>query len=971
MRFQVICWLFLCFGLIGPLSVAPCAANEVGELSEQMPPELSDLVRVWSCRFTDEKWDVNYDEWPDRWTRVYDDEHPQYVQIGIEPIADREIPGRRLVLRPDGASALATSPPIHVMPKFSYKLRMRVKVDGARNGQARVRLAFHDHNNEVRQIEQTEPLESDGEWHSMDFGDFQPVDDEVDRVYVHVDYERGERGDLAAEVSVADLRLYRLPSIKISTGSRYNVYTDPSNVKVTCSLSGILEQNPEIRFQLLDATNKSIGDGGALELDGKIISESRSLASDIVDGYGSDKSSYEGAIDWRPPIQDYGFYRVRVGMFRAGTDIPVGDSRSITVAVVREELEASEQGEFGWSLPRGDRPLSFPVLQELLPRVGVRMVKLPVWFEPGDEQRGEEIMRFTDQLAARGIEAVGVLEDPTHWKGDPLSEAEPPPIEGLLSAHTSYWTPLIDHIITRLSLRIRWWQLGRDGDTSFVGYDKLVEKMGAIRNQMFRFGQDIRLGIGWRWDHGREWRQPLAWDFEQMSGREQLNAAGLEEALSNAPPTTAQRWVLVAPPNIAPNFPPEANPKDPDDPYVRQALVQSHQRRVRDFVEQILIAKMNGADGIFITNPFSGSADSTSGDAGVMNDDGTPGELLLPWRTCARLLGGADYLGSVQLPSNSHNWLFRRPDGRVVMVLWNLDIETEDANETPVEEVLYLGERVQVIDIWGASVKPEVREGRQVVRVGRMPRFVMGLHEGIALWRMQTSFEHVAVPSVFGSALQNALVFENTFGQGVGVEMRIVVPDRSAQAGVLSDESSSEWEMSLDQERLSLAASEAVRAPLEITLREASYGPQPVRIDFNVVADRDYRFSVWRELRVGLDDVTLQVNSYLGEDGRLLIEQQMRKTSGEPSDFKCLLYAPDRRRKRALVFQLGKEVDRKRYTYLNSDGLIGAELRLRVEEQDGQRILIHRFTVDPKPLSVLEEELEDDGRIGEAEDEAS
>lgn len=932
------------------------AASEAGE-TPTVDADLADLVKVWECRFLDDRFDINYDRWPDRWHRTYDDNHPQYVRMEIRDVDDPSVPGRCLVIEPDGASARATSPPIAVKPKFSYKLRMRVRVKGAEHGQARVRVAFHAHD-EIRQLEQSPKLPTDGVWREIEIGDYQPRDADVERMYVHIDYLAGEHGDLQAEMAVADMRLYRLPSIRIFTDSRYNVYTDPSDVKVTCSLSGILKQNPEIRFQLLDATNKSIGTGGQLELPGKVIAQSRTRASDIVDGFDTDKTSYEGKAPWRPPIDDYGFYRVRVGMFNPDTNQPIGEARSITIAVVRKELETSERGEFGWSLPNADRPLSFSVLQELLPRVGVKMVKLPVWFQPGDERRSEEIIHFTEQVAARGIETIGVLEDPALRIEDPLATGDPPPIQGLLSADTSYWTPLIDHVITRLSLRIRWWQLGRDQDTSFVGYDRLISRLSAIRNQMFRFGQDIRMGIGWRWDHATAWEEPVAWDFEQMAGREQLDAAGLNEALTTAPPSPVQRWVLVAPPEVPLEVPEGIDTADTEHPLVRKAFVVRHQRRVRDFVKQILVAKMHGADGVFIADPFSGSADVHSGKTGVMNSDGTPGELLLPWRTCARLLGGADYIGSIQLPNKSQNWIFLRPDGQVVMVLWNLDAPVEDANAAPIEEVLYLGEGVHTIDVWGSTETPEERGGRQVIRVGRMPRFVFGLNEPITRWRMATRFETGSVPSIFGVEHANAALLTNTFPQGVGGRMKVFVPARDEENEALSEVESAEWEISMEDDQLSLKSGEDRRSPIAIRLQDAQYGDQLVRLDFTLLADREYQFSVWRQVHVGLEAVRLNVETRLGRDGRLIVEQLMSQESGQPSDFTCFLYVPgtDKRRKRAQVFQLGPDVDKKHYTYLNADGLIGREMRLKIQEVDGRRELIHRFRVDPKPYeeSVLE-----------------
>jgi hypothetical protein len=381
-------------------------------------------------------------------------------------------------------------------------------------------------------------------------------------------------------------------------------------------------------------------------------------------------------------------------------------------------------------------------------------------------------------------------------------------------------------------------------------------------------------------------------------------------------------------------------------------VVRRHQERVRDFVNQILVAKMNGADGIFISNPFSGTSSSVNGSTGVMNTDGSPGELLLPWRTCARLLGGAEYLGSIRLPHGSNNWLFKRTDGKIVMVLWNLEAPYTDPNDAPIEETLYLGENVQIIDVWGDDHQPEMRDGRQVIKVGQMPRFVLGLHEGIARWRMEMEFESTRVASVFGVRQPNALLLRNSFGQGVGGTVRVFIPEQGVGDEALSEVSSNSWNVSMEEPRLSMAANETLRAPLTIGLDDASFGPQIVRCEFEISADRDYKFSVWRELFVGLDNISLEIETFLTPEGALIVEQRLTNTGELPVDLKCTLHASNsqRRPKRSQVFQLGLEVDKKRYTYINSDDLIGKTMRLQIEETAGQRKLIHRFKVDPKRL---------------------
>ena len=67
----------------------------------------------------------------------------------------------------------------------------------------------------------------------------------------------------------------------------------------------------------------------------------------------------------------------------------------------------------------------------------------------------------------------------------------------------------------------------------------------------------------------------------------------------------------------------------------------------------------------------------------------------------------------------------------------------------------------------------------------------------------------------------------------------------------------------------------------------------------------------------------------------------------ECTDFKCLLYAPGRRRLRKHVFRLGDGEDIQTYRYEQGRELLDKELWLRVEEIDGPRILNYRVLAEP------------------------
>ena len=46
-----------------------------------------------------------------------------------------------------------------------------------------------------------------------------------------------------------------------------------------------------------------------------------------------------------------------------------------------------------------DIPLSFQQLEELLPKVAVSWIKLPVWYGESETERGEQLVIFSERLA--------------------------------------------------------------------------------------------------------------------------------------------------------------------------------------------------------------------------------------------------------------------------------------------------------------------------------------------------------------------------------------------------------------------------------------------------------------------------------------------------------------------------------------------------------------------------------------------
>jgi hypothetical protein len=868
------------------LSALSAPANE----GKVHPTRDVDAVEIFSCTFNDD-WDVNYDDWPDRWKRITGVDMPSYVKASLEddPTA---LEGRCLSIQMNGGSTLIQSPSITISEYFSYIFEAQLRIVDLKYGKVQLVVEFTDDDRNVLQTTASKWYTSTNGWTKVRIGPINPLDSNARWAQIHFRVKEGRHPDLQGKVSLDDIWLARMPRMTVETNSPFNVYTDPHDIMVTCSLMGILEKDPDIHFELFDASSRKLEDD-TIQLDGRLITERLSRASDIVDNSTKNlKAGYAGKTQWPPPIDKYGFYRVRVTM---RTSQGMMNQHIISIAVV-PPLEKATQGEFGWTLTSRSIPLSFNQLTELLPLVAINWVKLPVWYDPSQPELGDKLVQLTEHLSAKDIEVVGVVDHPP--VDSELGQHLPPDtnVADLLSLDPDSWLPSLDPVLTRLSMRVRWWQLGKDHDVSFSGFAQLEEVIAKLRDKLFRFGQDIRLGIGWQWPNGDGLGQPASWNFQQYTATPSLTQKELAAYLQIPRRPQVDRWVLVEP--------------------LSQELYDLP-IRVHDLVGQMLTAKIHEADAIFIAEPFND-------DHGLLSMNGSPGELLLPWRTTASLLSGTKHLGSLHLPQGSENHLFEAPNGSVLMVVWN---------EKPVQEVLYLGDNTRIIDVWGRAKKPKNEDYRQVVDVDTLPQFVLGIDPNIARWRLQVQFKNTHFPSVFGQSHPNQIRLHNHFLQGAGGTAHLIAPEG--------------WQVLPETVEFKLAAQETSKRPFEIALPfDANSGNIQVRIDFVVAADREYRFSVYRELSVGVGDVEIDVDTRLDDNGTLIVEQRMVNHSGNHVDFKCLLYAQGQRRQRKQVFQLGDNQDTKVYYYPHGEDLLGTELWLRAEELDGSRVLNHRFTAE-------------------------
>ncbi|NQU21387.1 MAG: hypothetical protein HQ567_08900 [Candidatus Nealsonbacteria bacterium] len=869
------------------------AAGSNPPLAQRYP----EAEEVFRCQF-DSSQDTNFDGWPDGWVRG---DGPHYIPIRI---VNEPSPAGAGCLRIDldGGKAIAYSPPIKIVSVFSYVLEGLVKTEGLKHDRAFFSVSLLDKQHQRIQTFYSEKVRETDGWQKLRLGPFSPENDEAQFVVVGLHVEPQSRQDLKGTVLFDDVWLGSLPRLTLKSTDEINCFTDADDVAIKCIVSLASDNadlasqekstlGPEITFQLEDVLGKELATYKKRPtLQGADGGDNFSL-----DNLAGGKQARIGEVSWKPPITDPGFYRVRATM--KGRTALV--RRQELTLVLIEPRRSPLGGVFGWTLPDGDKPLPLPVLRRLIAQAGVNWVKYPLWFNSEkDEALVSQLIAFDGWLSNEGIELVGLLHDPPPSLDDRYGRTAAPTAADIFAPEPKVWYPSLEPVMARLATRVRWWQLGSDTDVSFVGYPNLAEKITQVKTELDRIGQNVRLGIGWSWRLAPpttvEGRPP--WQFLALSADPPLLREEIAARLEAYKDAGAHRWVVVTP--MPAGETPVAD-------------------RATDLVRRMIAAKAHGAEAIFCPQPFST-------DRGLMHDDGTPGELFLPWRTTALELGAATYLGSIQLPGGSPNMVFTRSDD-AVMVVWN---------DKPTEEAIYLGENVSQIDLWGNVASPARRDHRQVIRVGQMPSFVTGLNELIARWRMDVMFARERIPSVLGRSHGNAVRMTNHFPEEVRGEVRMTMPKA--------------WSVKPKQFVVQLAQGQSLEQSFTIGLpHNASNGRSKIRLDFEVQGDRPYRFSIYRQMSVGLGNIDVEIATKLNDRGQLEVEQRFINVTDEPASFRCHLYAPDRRRQMSQVVGLGLAEDVHVYRLPDGEKLLGMTLWLRAEEIDGPRVLNYRFVAEP------------------------
>jgi hypothetical protein len=905
----------------------------------------------------EEDCDVNYDRRPDGWKRELSPGYPAYLECQIAP--DSTQPGNRvLAMRLNGGAIALESPEIDVSGQFTYVVSCRIRTDGLRHHRAGVSLSFLGADNSSQadtKVRQDAPFDDGhdraGSWTTIVLGPLVPPSDAT-QIVARLSLEPGDpdgEGDITGAAFFDDLVVLRQPRLVVSMSRPEQIFSTPGEVGITCEVSGVPDPSAIVSLVIENERGVVVYQAdAALSTQSEDVDSHHAPHRGTHSDHGHDPIStarfHGGRATWTPELPGLGFYRARIRLIHApetrsneeplaavpttqphppttvvgdsshnseehspktpqraaetvGSRLPSRTHERVAEFVIAEPAAPPPVGEFGWSFPEGELPIPLDDLPRLIKQGGVNWMKLPVWNRCQNAERLIELSSLTERLLADGVRVIGVLESPPEAVRKSLSLSDNSTAADVFVADPSIWFPTLEPILVRL-LRVRWWQLGSDDDHSFEGLSGFSDAADRARSPLSKFGSDLKMGTSWRWLVERPDIRQGAIQFLHFESDVPLTPDDVEEFLAKSRDSDYERWLSLKPLTHG--------------DYGADV-------RVRDLARRMIAAKQYGADKIMFPVSFG---DEQS----VLNEDGTPGELFLPWRTAARAMAGKSFVGSLELPARSPNALFAS-GGDATLAVWS---------DHDHEETIVTGDRVKITDVWGRPHPAEVsREGYRL-RVGPAPIFLQGLDASLARFQMGLVIANPLIPALRGRPVTIEFIIPNPFSQAISGRLELELPPEMET-----------WKFEPRTIDFHIAPGQIARESLEVRVPfDAATKAYDLRLRVELSGLDRRTLYLSRRLEVGFPDFQVELAQRFDEDGTLIVEQRMESASSDPTHFECFLKASGRPPLRESIRNLTRNAELIEYRIPEARDLVGSTLLLRVREQDGPRFMNYYLTVE-------------------------
>ncbi|MEZ6133883.1 MAG: hypothetical protein R3C53_03125 [Pirellulaceae bacterium] len=827
---------------------------------------------------------------------------PEVMPRSMSRLMDDYVLNNCLEIRMDGGAAELVSPVFPMDARFSYSLEAEVSCQGLDGHQAWIELQLLDGEQQLLDSARTKAITGTIDWTQTMTSIASDASNALKWGRVHLKVDPHDHMLIAGLARFDSIHIHRLPRLSLTTALTHHIAAPGEAFEVECTAMGINGDCGSVKFQLRDV-HRDLLQEASVELEpdyptpatippGRLVAKQPSRPAPAASQRPSKLDNFDGTATWKLKLDTPGLYRVSVFLGEAGAV----QQRELLIGVIapRPPLRA---GPFGWSISgfhAGLRPEQLPSLVE---NYGAGWIKFPVWFESSDTSTADRLVAMTERLQALGCECVGVLDSPPVQQrsvfGDGMEQL--PAVE--IFRNHSEWEPLLEPVLTRMGLKLDWFQLGADGDTSFMDIANMESTLTDIRARMQTYCQELRLALNWTWLDAENEENVIPWNAVQYRTTPQLTATELLAYSASHANRRTSPWVTLDP-----------------LPAGRYTL----RDRVRDLTERMIAVKRAAVPAAFVLNPFDA-------ETGLFDEQQNVGEMLIPWQSLVDAIGVAEYRGTIKLPGGSVNHIFQVDDEGVI-VMWN---------DLPQKEQMYFGETVTASDIWGKSIHVEnTRSARgtseQSFEVGTSPIIVRGID--IAVMRWLQSFE----------VLENNLV--SSIGGEHTLPLRITNTLEQSAVGTLTMVSESLLRNGKSELPVQLSKGTPLERSLPFNLRpDASAGQHELRFDFDVTADRPYHFSIYRTITLGMGDIEFEWDMTRESPNMVKLRCELINNTGREVNFDCKFFPLGQPYQRFQILEAGSGSTLREFDMRLTREQEAAQAWIRCEEIGNGRVLNYRL----------------------------
>ncbi len=421
-----------------------------------------------------------------------------YPDLPFPPSVADAIVDRYFQVELDGGQFEAHSPALPASRMFQYRFSCQIMTQGLRHDRVRAEFVFLDNHSvdsgekdakdNVLAVHSTPAITGTTKWTPVSLELVRPPVGAA-KMLVRLIVERSEDGleDIRGTIGFDDVRIDQYPQLQITTDQPLGVYAYGSPIVTTAKIMGLPPDASKVHFRVFDSSDQEVA-SRRLPVRHRTLDENEP---------SDDDGPVDSSVTWRLPRIDPGFYRVTASLDgkRASTL-----ATETTLAVIDRIIGGPPHGCFGWTLKEGHQGIPARDLAAWLADLGVAWVKYPSWISPDDRVAAEEIALIFSKLQDSGIQTVGMLDVPPESQVSQYDlRGRKEMVASQLFRDMATWQPLLEPVMTRLTLKVRTWQLGADRDHSFLGRPRLRESVRKISSGLQGFGQPIDVAISWPW----------------------------------------------------------------------------------------------------------------------------------------------------------------------------------------------------------------------------------------------------------------------------------------------------------------------------------------------------------------------------------------------------------------------------------------------------------------------------------------